>query len=826
MNALKAIWQHWRQTETWLLFVSVALAIFACYSLTSVGVLMQQSLIKTSAELMGADRILSGTRPSKPEWLAHAEQQNLRISEQWLFNSMVFAGQSMDAPMQLVSTKAVDDNYPAKGELRVQTANGITAELPESGVVYADQRLRELLAVELGDQIELGQATFTLQGWIIREPDSGLSVFGNLPSLLMRLADVDATGIVQPGSRLAYRYLLTGDDEPLSAFDQWLKPQLPEIYRYRGVSDDDFAFSRALKRSDTFLRLAGLLTVLLTLAAMAVICQRFTERQRREVALLKAFGQARQDLILRYSLLMLSVFVSAIIVGIGASHSLLLILAEQIAEIMPNLSVQLVGSAALLSIIAACGGCVLFCWLPFKQLLATPSSALIQGHGAVTIQPSWGWRLLQLAAVFGLLMSFAKSWLLALLLLLAGALSIVLVALASLGLIAGLSRLSQGQKLSWRLAVRNVQRRMTENRLLLAGFTLASLMVMSIYYVRGDLIDQWRSQMPEGAANRFALNIQQHQVDGFDSWLQQQNIGTSYMYPVVRGRLDAINAEPIRQLVSKDDEIARRSIRRELSLTMRSQLPEGNEIEQGEFLTGSGQVSVESQLAERLNIKLGDVLTFDIAGVPASATVTSLRKVDWNSMRPNFYMILSDDVLAPFAASYLASFHLTESQKTLAADLIRAFPNVTLIDVDEAIARVESILKQSTMAMTVVLVLVTAAAGLLLIAQVRAGMDARQQELITMQTLGAGRAVLIRSTLFEFLVLGFIAGGVAVIASEMLLAGVFVLLFKLSAQPHFSLWLLGPGFAAGIITSIGWLQCRRMLREGALTRLRQQISGG
>ncbi|MBW8191010.1 hypothetical protein K0504_08180 [Neiella marina] len=826
MMMLRAVWQHWRQTETWLLFSSVLLAIFACYSLTSVGVLMQQSLVRTSAELMGADRILSATRPAEADWIAHAEQHQLRISEQWSFNSMVFAGEGLDAPMQLVSTKAVDDNYPAKGELRAATEQGQISSLPNSGEVYADQRLRDLLQIELGDSLEVGAAKFKLSGWLLQEPDTGFSLFGNLPSLLIRLEDVAATEIVQPGSRLRYRYLLTGNEQALSEYDEWIKPQLSEIYRYRGVTDDDFALSKSLKRSDTFLRLAGLLTVLLTLAAMAVICRRFTERQRREVALLKAFGQSRKHLIRRYAALMTSVLASATVIGIACSYGALWVLADQVKAVMPHLQNELVLSAALLSVIAACGGCLLFCWRPFQQLLATPSSALIQGNAQLDEQVSWRWRLLQGIAVFGLLLSFAKDWELAGLLALVGVVSLVLVALASMGLIAGLNRVSQGQQLSWRLAVRNVQRRMTENRLLLAGFTLASLMVMSIFYVRGDLLNQWREQLPSGAANRFALNIQQHQQQAFDDWLVSHGIETSYMYPIVRGRLSAINGEPVQQLVSKENDNARRGIRRELSLTMRPELPEGNELSEGTFLTGPGEVSIETRLADRLDVNLGDVLTFDMAGIAATATVTSLRKVDWNSMRPNFYMILSDDVLAPFAASYLASFHLTKDQTSLAADLVRQFPNVTLLDVDEAISRVESVIKQSTLAMTVVLVLVTVAAALLLIAQIRAGMDARQQELITMQTMGARRKVLVRSTLFEFLVLGLIAGGVAVIATELLLAGLFVWLFNLSAQAHFSLWLIGPGFAAIIITAVGWQQCRQLLREGALTRLRQQISGG
>ena len=241
---------------------------------------------------------------------------------------------------------------------------------------------------------------------------------------------------------------------------------------------------------------------------------------------------------------------------------------------------------------------------------------------------------------------------------------------------------------------------------------------------------------------------------------------------------------------------------------------------------GKQQFSIESRIAERLGIVLGDTVEFDIAGELVSAQLTSIREVDWNSMQPNFYMVFSEDVLPAFAASYLASFHISPEQSELENQLVRDFPTVTIINVDEVIERLEAVIKQSTLAMTVVLVLVTAAAALLLIAQIKAGMDARQRELITMQTLGAGRKLLTRSTIYEFTVLGLIAGGVAVIATESLLAGLFIEVFNLDGQIHPVLWLLGPGFAAGVITATGWQQCKQLLREGALTRLRQQVSGG
>ena len=274
MSNRSSIIQHWRQSETWLLFISITLAIFASYSLTSIGVLMQRSLVKTSAELMGADRIMSATRPAQDEWIDYAIDHRLSVTKQRLFNSVVYAGEALDAPMQLVSIKAVDQYYPAKGELVVETSDGTHSALPKPGSVYLGKRLKDLLEVELGQQIEIGNSKLLIAGWLTREPDSGLSMFGNLPSILMMQEDVAETGIVQPGSRITYRYLFVGENEDLAHYDEWVKEKLTEIYRYQGVGGGNFALSAPLQRSDTFLRLAALLTVLLTLAAMAVISNR------------------------------------------------------------------------------------------------------------------------------------------------------------------------------------------------------------------------------------------------------------------------------------------------------------------------------------------------------------------------------------------------------------------------------------------------------------------------------------------------------------------------------------------------------------------------
>lgn len=825
MSALSQQTGYWRQIEVWLLFLALTLAIFACYGLSAAGILMQNSLLKTSAELMGADRILSATRPAQPQWLERANKQQLLSSEQWGFNSMIFAGGELDAPMQLVSAKAVDSAYPVKGKLAVETLTGTAHTRPKRGEVYLDRRLQELLKLELGDSVELGLASFKVSGWLAQQPDTGFNIWGNLPSLMLQLEDVAQTQVVQPGSRIWYRYLLSGEQAELKRYDHWLKPKLSPIYRYQGIDQQEGRLATTLKRNEVVLKLAGLLTVLLSLAAIAVIAQHFAQVQQKEVALLKALGMSRWSIGLRYGWLMSQMILASSLVGIGLAQLSLQCVATALAAQMPFLQITWVVEALLLTLMSCVGGVLLFLGRPFIALLNTSASRLLQGQSASLKQNSMGW-VLALAALFlCLLLLFAGSYQLATILFVIALGAISLVYFFSRWLLKGLNWLLSQKSLAVRLACQNLIRRHEQNRLLLSGFTLAGVLALSIFYLRHDLIQQWREQLPEQSANYFALNIQPSQKSEFLQWLHHQQLPVSYLYPVIRGRLAAVNQQPIVERVEALNNGSRRYITRELNLTFREELPEGNQLRQGEFLNGPQAVSIESDMAARLGLKLGDQITLDIAGQPITAELSSIREVNWNSMKPNFFMILAPELLESFSATYLASFYVPPESTGLASELTQRFPTITLINIESIIVRLESVITHSSYALTLILVLVLVATGLLLLAQIRAGLASRQQELITMQTLGAQRGLLTQLTLTEFTLLGVLAGVISVVLTELLLALLFVLTLALSAQWHPLLWLLGPLLGAAVIGSLGWFGCQHLLREGALLRLKQSSAG-
>ena len=823
---LRMLRRQWRQGETLLLALAVMLAIFSSYLLAGIGSVLFQGLEASSARLLGADRVLTGSRPAAPEWLQKFDLLQLEHSQQQVFNTMLYRPASGQQPEQmlLVEVTSLDARYPLKGNLLIERGAGEEVQRkPEPGQLWLDLRLKQRLALEVGDWVEIGLAQLQVAGWIKQQPDSAVNPFGAMPNVLMADSDVAATQVIQPGSRVSYRYLLQGDAAALTALDAYFAAVLPEIYRYRGVNSEGFAFSDALSRMDIFLRLSALLVSLLSLAALAISARRFVDRQQRQVALFKALGRSRRWIATVYLSFLSSLLLFATLLGLLLAQLALAglsqLLQQWLGESLPLTS----ASAFWLAVLSVWGGALLFLWQPVATLLNISPVALIQGRAATQFSSSYLVKAGMLLLLIGLLQSFSGSWWLTALITVVFVVALGLVFLLSWALLTAL------QRLPWRstaikLALQALLRQVKQNQLLTSGFTLAALLVLAIVFLRHDLLQQFQRQLPADAANQFAINVQPDQVVAFKQFLEQHGMPSSYSYPVVRGRLVKVNQQPVAEREQVTEQARRSSLQRELSLTYRSQLPEGNRLLAGTYLEPSGSVSVEIELAEGLGLEIGDRLTFDVAGSEISASVSSFREVDWNSMRPNFFMITSPDVLNVFPPNYLVSFRVDEKSGeesgTALNQLVKQFPTVTLLDVRQIIDRFSQIIAQATKAMTLVLVLVTLAAGLLLLAQIRVGMDSRMQMLVTMQTLGASLSLLQKMTLFEFALLGALSGLIAAATTELVLAAVFIQLFNLSAEFHPLLWLTGPLFSVLVILSLGWLECRHLLRAGALSRQR------
>lgn len=821
--AWRLFWRELKRGELWVIAFALFLAVFSVVSLSGITQSVKSALEQRSAHFIAADRVLGSSQPFDPRIIALAKDIGLGVAQQMQFDSMLFSS----SQMQLATIKAVSGDYPLRGELILHRSQSVTtgpvAEL-NPGELYLEARLFDLLQVALGEQLELGNSRLTVAGVIVNEPDAPLSVFGGNPRVLMHLADVAATDIVQPGSRIGYRYLFAGTNSQLERFQQEVSPLLTVHQRWRD-RDEQSALGSALDRAERFLLLAGLLGIVLAACAAAVAAGRYSQRHAQAVAIIKALGATTAQVRLIYFSHLILVVLFSLLLGLGAGQ-LVLLAVEQgirfyIGDFRPEFSFRPLWLGALTCIACA----LLFAARPLWRLTVTPAiQVLKQPLAPLTIDK------LQLVtgavAVYGLMWLFAADWFISLgLFLICAVFVAVLLGIAVL-MVKAAKPVAAGQSSAGKLALANLRRRLWANSFQLITFTLALFLALLLYFVRAELIGQWQQQIPPGAPNHFLVNLSETQRSELSEFAAEHQLKTDTFYPVVRGRLVQLNEQVFREEATKDDRSQQRTgIGRELNLTWLEQLPPANKVIAGQWFSqqAKAEVSVESELSERLGLKLGDTLHFSIGGQPVRAEVTSIRQVDWNSLQPNFYMILSPDLLAGFPASYITAFYLEPERYTVINQLSRLMPTVTVISVEAIIRQVQDIIAQVTLALSFILIIIGLSAILVLVAQVQATLEQREQELAILRTLGARYPFLRNALLLEFTFLGALAGILATVLAEVLLLTLQQRLFDLPFSPHYALWWLGPLSGAILVSLLGWWQLRKLLNIPGAVLIRRVI---
>ncbi len=824
--AWRLFWQELRRGELWVIAFALFLAVGSVVSLSGITESVKSALAQRSAQFTAADRVLRSSQPFNPDILQLAQQSHIESAQQLQFNSMLFAG---DDNMQLVTVKAVSNEYPLRGTLTLRRSADITSgaeATPAPGEIWLEPRLFSLLQVEPGSVVEMGVSQLKVAGVIVSEPDAPLSVFGSSPRVLMHLDDVQATGIIQPGSRISYRYLFAGSQSALAQFEQQVTPLLTVHQRWQDM-DRESALGSAMERAERFLLLAGLLGIVLAACAAAVAASRYSQRHTQAVAIIKALGATTRQAQYIYGSHLLLVLVFSLILGLIAGAIAITLghigIGYYISDYLPEYSWRPFWLGSLTCIICA----LLFAARPLWRLTRTAAIEVLK-------QPAGAWRfdIQQLAlgavAIWGLMWLFSGELVLSIgLFLLCGVFSLLLMLLAAL-LVKLAKPVAAGQSSARKLALANLRRRLWPNSFQLITFSLAIFLSLLLYFLRAGLIDQWQRQIPEGAPNQFLVNIAQHEVNTLEEFARQHQLTLTDFYPMVRGRLVSINDEELREEASKEDRSEQRvGLGRELNLTWLDKLPPNNTIESGSWQGSApvGSVSVESQLAERMQIKLGDQLAFSIGGQQLTAEVSSIRKVDWNSLQPNFYMILSPELLSSFPATYISAFYAPPEQTELLNQLARQFPTITVLTVDAIIQQVNDIIDQVTIALGFILLIISLAAALVLIAQVQATLEQREQELAILRTLGARYPFLRNALLLEFAILGAMAGIFATVLAEALLLILQQRVFNMPFEFHYAFWWLGPTAGIVSVTLLGWWQLKRLLRIPGAQLIRRVLQG-
>ncbi|AXY42280.1 FtsX-like permease family protein [Halomonas sp. JS92-SW72] len=834
-----------RAADVRALFVALALAVAAS---TMIGFFLDRldrGLERQASQLLGGDLVLEQGRPFGSELRQTLEEAGLVLADQVGMVSMVSFGDAF----QPASLKVVDQRYPLYGAVHVDLGEGseAVARGPAPGEAWLAPRLALLLEAELGDRVQVGETELTVAGLVEREPDQSGGFANFNPRLMMHAADLAASNLVQDGSRVSYELLAAG---PPDIIDD-LAPLLAQLRRdgieVRDVRRDRPQLGNALERAERYLSLAGLAAVLLAGVAVAMATRRYVDRHLDTAALMRCFGATQGELTRLFSLQLLWLALAASAVGAllglaGQAGLLALLTAFLPMELPPPGALPLwLGVLTALAVLVGFAGPTL---LRLKKV-----SALKVLRRELDPLPAAAWLVVAVAsAVFGaLLWLYSGDLGLSVGLLLGGL--VMLVVLWGLGslLLAGVLRLAarlprRGGEAdlvqALRLGGAQLARRRTASLGQLLAFSVTFFAMAMIALVRGDLLTTWEAQLPEDTPNYFAINIQPHEREDFETALGGAADARSALYPMVRGRITAINDRPPREAVPADAR-GDNTLRRELNLTWRETLPEGNRLVAGQWfdaLEGAepggwlGEVaaepavirvpiSVEDGLVERFGLALGDTLTFTIGGEEIVGEIASLRDLDWDSFRPNFFVIFPPGVLERFGHSYITAFHLDAGETTTLRELVRAFPGVSLLNVDAILGQVRELLTQVTRAVELVLVFVLLAGVSVLYAALTASRPVRAHESGLLRVFGAGNRMLSRVQGAEFAILGLASGLMGALLAELATAAIYLAWFDLTPRLHGWLWLALPLGGALLIGAIGHLLSRDLRRQAPAASL-------
>ena len=827
MQALRMLLRTWRGGQLGLIIWSLVLAVSVVTSVSLLAERIERALTAESSAFLAADLVVRSNKPTQQAWIAEAQLQGVETSQMVSFASMVYH----QSDMHLASIKAVQSNYPLRGLIKRSTMPFTLDESlietvdygPASGEAWVDARLLPLLNIELGDSIELGDTVLRVTQIIVEEPDSGsYSFFG--ARVLMNWDDVAAAGIVQPGSRVTYKYLMAAgaDQDAFAGYSDWLKDQLSIHDRLITPDEAQASITSTMDRGRRFLLLAGSIGVVLAGIALALASHHFAAGQTQQVALLKSWGISAsrvRTLYLQQSLwLGVGGSLVGLLVGYGFSELLISIVREWLPIALPSAGMRPWITGMATGLLCLGGFTLPALWhLPAQSPLAVLRQDVQVAPVSSAIRGAFG-----IAAVAGLLLWYSNSLYLSLAILAGFALTAL--ATVIIGLVMLRLGKNYGQRLGsiWRLALNNLWRRRSQSLIQMVGFSGAIALLMIMVVVRTSLIDEWRFQLAEDAPNHFLVNVAPYELDGVRDLVNAQNLETAGWYAMVRGRMTAINGQPITEAQKDSHE----SFRRELNLSWTAELPEGNKVAEGQWwdevdsAATIAPVSLEDELAGELGLKLGDRITFSVGGLTFESEVVNTRTLNWDNMTPNFYFLFPEGLLEEYPRTSMTSLYIPPEQKLLVNDLLRKYPTVQVIELDKIIDRIRTIVSQVTRGLEVMTMLILSCGVLVMFAAVSLSMSERLQESAILRTLGSSRRLILGIQLVEFSTLGIMAGLLAAIGAEAAVAMLQRFMFDLPFALHPWLWLAGPLAGGLLVGALGVVYSRKAVVQPPLEVLK------
>ncbi|HQU17050.1 MAG TPA: ABC transporter permease [Gammaproteobacteria bacterium] len=820
--ALRLLVRDWRAGELRILVAALLIAVAVTSAIGFFTNRLQRAMVTQSAELLGADLVLHSPFPAAPAWHARARTLGLQENTGLEFPSVVLHGENMT----LCTIRAVRPGYPLRGALRTTAQpygpERVTHAIPAAGEAWVEARLLPLLGARVGGDLTLGKVRLRIARVLAYEPGGAGNLSAVAPTVLVNRADVARAGLLAPGSRVTHVYQFAGAAHALARYKRWLVPQLDSSQRLLDVHEGRPAVGDALDRAERYLGLAGLMAVLLAGVAIAMGARRYSERHYDTSAMLRCLGASQRDIVRLYLLQLLMIGVCGSVLGVALGYVAHLGLFALLRELLPSRLPPPGPVPALLGLLTGLLVLAGFGLPPVLRLRNVPALRVLRRELAPLPARAWLVYGAAGAAMTALLWRYTGNVTLTLIVLGGALLSLLVFGVLVWALLRASRVLARGVGVAWRHGLNNVWRRpwLAVGQILTFGLVLLAMATIGL--LRTDLLHSWRAQLPEQAPNYFVVNILPDQVGAFRAFLSRHGVARARLYPMVRGRLAEVNGVSV-------DERARRhgeeNLRRPLNLSWSETLPPGNRILAGRWrqANGSGppQVSVEQGIAKRLGIRLGDELTFDFAGGQVlKARVASLRSVQWDNFKPNFFMLFAPGTLDRFPPTYITSFHLPAGDRLLLARMVRDFPAVTVIDLDRIMSQVRHILAQVTMAVEYLLVLVLIAGFIVLFAALQATLEERLFEGALLRTLGASRYQLRAGQLAEFGLLGFLAGLFAACGTEFITWLLYARVFHLDYHLTWQLWLLLPPLGALLVGLAGLWGTRRVVRSSPLVVLR------
>ncbi len=820
---LRLLRRDWRGGELTLLIVAMLTAVGTVTAISLTVDRLGRALLSESSNFLAADRLIASSREIPPDFESAATELGIRTARTLTFPSMVYAGDRN----QLVSVKAVSQGYPLRGTLRVSDEpfgpDSPTDALPEPGEIWLDGRVFPALGLAPGDTLVVGEAALRVTRVLAGEPDRGGNFLDFGPRLLMRLEDVPATGMVKPGSRIYHRLLFSGDEGDLSDLAGRLEGSIKPHYRWMSIRESSPSIGDALGRAESCLMLGGLLAVLLAGAAVALGAHRYARRHYEHVAILKTLGATPANIRYGYLGLLAGLGLVAVPLGLLVGGAVHLGIVSALSTFMP-VDLPMPGAKPF-AVGAMTGFVCLFAFaLPPVFALHSISPMRVIRRDLEHLGPSAPVTYGSAAAGSLLLLIWYTGSLVLTLWTLLGVIGVsLLFGAIALLLLHGGHRVGMQAGSRWRLALAGLRRRRNENVAQLLIFGLAIMLLLILLLLRTELIEEWRSQLPEDAPNHFVMNVVPEELDDVRQMLTENTTYGGVLFPMIRGRIIAVNGTEAsqwrRERGGGDDGPG---ISSERNLSFSETLPPNNRIVAGQWWATSGAyVSLEEEFARETGLAVGDSLRFDVAGATFDAEVTSVREVEWDSMAPNFFLLFSPGVLEQYAATWMTSFHLTADKKRFLNTLLSRFPTITVIEVDEIIAQVQRIIGRVTQAIELVLALVMGAGCLVLVASIQASRDQRLAEHALLRALGGSRRLIQGALAAEFAVLGAFAGVVAAVGAELTTWILTTQVFALPGSVHPWVWMVGPVVGLVVVAVCGVLSTRSLVHSPPILVLRE-----